>query len=688
MSDIISVPTKELQSLRERVSVLARGSAHLKLINSMLTRLSSVSGLNNVVENVLTILMLTIGGSNLILYYKVGVSWYSQDVFGVAQIMEEPRDQLVQRCIEAEAFIRSAPVVDSSRQGGVRHEAWAFPLSMQQRLLGVVVMEGMQLADASIHEELKPFFVYAALMLDNEISNYSVLEVAHNELMEAHQELECEIEARQEAEEQYRMLFEQSPDGVVLVDLVTRRPVRFNPAAHQQLGYTREEFAGLSMADIGAIGTEEDVERRTRKFMQQESVTFETLHRTKDGQTRNMLVTGKILAFEGNNFILEIFRDITDIKKMEEELLKSQKLESIGVLAGGIAHDFNNLLTAIVGNISLAAKCLDPESRPVTLLAASEKACLRARDLTQQLLTFAKGGTPAKQLSSIAALVQENASFALRGAGARCEFNIPDDLWGAEVDTGQIGQVIHTLIINAEQAMPGGGVIQVSCINVPLSGHGDVAGPWVRIDIQDTGIGIQPEYLQKIFDPYFTTKQKGSGLGLASSYSIIRKHDGRIEVESTPGIGTVFHVFLPAVAVTMAKNPPENIEVSARQGRILVMDDEQIVLDVVAEMLQLLGHEVEKVSDGAGAVLAYQSAIAAGRRFDIVILDLTVPGAMGGKEAIKQLLQLDPGVNAVVSSGYASDSTISDFTSFGFAGVLSKPYTLHDIEKKVADLLR
>jgi len=236
--------------------------------------------------------------------------------------------------------------------------------------------------------------------------------------------------------------------------------------------------------------------------------------------------------------------------------------------------------------------------------------------------------------------------------------------------------------------MPGGGVIQVSCTNVPLSGHGDVAGPWVRIDIQDTGIGIQPEYLQKIFDPYFTTKQKGSGLGLASSYSIIRKHDGRIEVESTPGIGTVFHVFLPAVAVTMAKNPPENIEVSARQGRILVMDDEQIVLDVVAEMLQLLGHEVEKVSDGAGAVLAYQSAIAAGRRFDIVILDLTVPGAMGGKEAIKQLLQLDPGVNAVVSSGYASDSTISDFTSFGFAGVLSKPYTLHDIEKKVADLLR
>ena len=687
MSDTVILPVEELQALRERVAALARGSAHLKLINSMLTRLSSASGLNNVVENILAILMETIGGSNLIVHYVVDDRWYSRDVFGIDQAMESPADPLVLRCIDAEAFVRSSPVVQSHSFGEVRQEDWAFPLMLQHRLIGVVVMEGVQLTDLSIQSELQPFFVYAALLLGNEISNYSVLELAHNELMESHQELECEVEARQEAEEHYRTLFEQSPDGVLLVDPLTKKPIRFNSAAYQQLGYNREEFAALSMADIDVIDSLEDVERRTQTFLQHGSSTFETLHRTKDGQLRNVLVTGKTISIGGDNFILTIFRDITAAKKMEEELLKSQKLESVGVLAGGIAHDFNNLLTAIVGNISLAANCLEPGSRPGMLLASSEKACMRARDLTQQLLTFAKGGSPAKQLASLAEIVRESASFALRGSGTSCEFLIPDDLWNAEVDKGQISQVIHNLMINAEQAMSGAGVIRVSCANV-AGIPGSNTEHLVRIDIQDTGIGIQQEYLQKVFDPYFTTKQKGSGLGLASSYSIIRKHDGRIEVESTPGVGTTFHVYLPAVAETAAPELVVAPVIPSRSSRILVMDDEQIVLDVVAEMLQMLGHDVEKVGNGAEALQAYRSALDAGRRFDVVILDLTVPGAMGGKEAVQLLLQIDPGVKAVVSSGYASDTTVSDFRSFGFAGVLSKPYTLHDIEKVVADLLQ
>lgn len=686
MSDTVTLPVEEIGLLRERVSTLAKGSAHLKLINSMLTRLSSVIGLSSVVENILAILMETIGGSNLILYYKVGGCWYSRDVLGTSQTMEEPRSQLVIDCLQGKTFVRSAPVVELHPLGEIRHEDWAFPLIMQQRTIGVVVMEGMQLSDESIQSELQPFFVYAALMLGNEISNYSVLEIAHNELMEAHQELECEIEARQEAEEHYRILFEQSPDGVVLVDPETKRLIRFNSAAYQQLGYTHEEFASLSIMDIDAIETEQDVEKRTQTFIEQGSTTFETLHRAKDGQLRNVLVTGKALKLDRSRLVLAIFRDITDSKKMEAELLKSQKLESIGVLAGGIAHDFNNLLTAIVGNISLVLNGMNPASRPAILLAASEKACLRARDLTQQLLTFAKGGAPAKQLSSIAGIVRESATFALRGSGAGCEFHIPDDLFNAEVDKGQISQVIHNLIINAEQAMSGGGVIRVSCINEP-GARGTAAERWVRIDIQDNGIGIQPENLQKIFDPYFTTKQKGSGLGLASSYSIIKRHGGRIEVESRLGVGTTFHVYLPAATDTeIQEQPEEDIILPSRTSRVLVMDDEQIVLDVVAEMLRYLGHDVETVRDGAEAVRVYQRAMAAGRRFDVAILDLTVPGAMGGKESLQQLLLLDPQVKAVVSSGYASDSTVSDFKSYGFAGVLSKPYTLHEIEKVVADL--
>ncbi|MDA8430090.1 MAG: ATP-binding protein [Geobacteraceae bacterium] len=686
MSATVTLAVEELTALRERVSVLAKGSAHLKLINSMLSRMSAVSGLNNVVENILTILMDTIGGSNLTLYYCVGGRWHSRDILGSARDMEAPRDPLVLLCMQAETFVRSAPVVESHPYGEIRQENWAFPLIMQSRVLGVVLMEGMQLTDTAIQGELQPFFVYAALMLGNEISNYNELEIAHNELMEAHQELECEIEARQEAEELYRILFEQSPDGVLLVDPVSRAPIRFNTAAHQQLGYTHEEFATLRIMDIDAISTAEEVEERSRTIMELGFITFEALHRTKGGQLRNVLVTLKALSIDQHRQVLAIHRDITDIKKMEEELLKSQKLESLGVLAGGIAHDFNNLLTAIMGKITLAANCLDPASRAVTLLEASEKACLRARGLTQQLLTFAKGGAPAKQLLSIAEVVRESASFALRGSAVRCEFRIPADLWSAEVDTGQISQVIHNLIVNAEQAMPAGGVIKVTCTNMPDLGHGAAGNRWIRIDIQDSGIGILPEYLHKIFDPYFTTKQKGSGLGLASSYSIISKHDGRIEVESTPGVGTTFHVYLPATGETAARNLPEAMLEPSRRRRILVMDDEEIILDVVAEMLGFLGHEVEKVHDGVEALQLYQRELTAGRRFDLVILDLTVPGAMGGKDAVNQLLKLDPEAKAVVSSGYANDTTVSEFKSCGFAGVLSKPYTLLDIAKVLADL--
>ena len=547
-------------------------------------------------------------------------------------------------------------------------------------------MEGMQLTDCAIQSELQPFFVYAALMLGNELSNYSALEIAHKELLATHRELELQIAARQEAEEHYRILFEQSPDGVLLVDPQSRMPIRFNTAAHQHLGYSREEFAALTMADIEVVDSEEELDHYAQVLMKQGFSTFETMHRAKDGQIRNVLVTGKVLPLESNKLILTIFRDITDIKKMEEELLRAQKLESVGLLAGGIAHDFNNLLMAILGNTSLARMSVPPDSRAFDLLGESEKACQRARDLTQQLLTFAKGGAPLKKLTDLGTLIQESASFAVRGSNSRCDFRIPADLWSAEIDGGQISQVIHNLVINADQAMPGGGAILVSCGNVPAPAGSMVAVNHVRIDIQDQGIGIQHDLLPKIFDPYFTTKQKGSGLGLASSYSIIRKHNGRIEVESTPGAGTTFHIYLPASTVTAVQDVPLEGTAQTRQCRILVMDDDRMVLEVVAMMLTDLGHEVETARDGAEAVIAYKKAMAEGRKFDLTILDLTVPGAMGGKEALHCLREIDPCVKAVVSSGYSDDTTVTDFRSFGFAGVLSKPYNVHDMEKTVAEL--
>ena len=681
MGDAVTIP-EEMEALRDRVASLARDNAHLKLINGMLTRLSSASGLSNVVNHILTILMETIGGTNLVIYYTMEGKWHSRDVFGVVREMASPDDPLVASALRDGVFIRSAP----SLSGDIRQETWVFPMHMQQRIIGAVAMEGMQLTDSAIQSELQPFFVYAALMLGNELSNYSALEIAHKELLATHRELELQIAARQEAEEHYRILFEQSPDGVLLVDPQSRMPIRFNTAAHQHLGYSREEFAALTMADIAVVDSEEDLDQCAQVLMKQGFSTFEALHRAKDGQIRNVLVTGKVLPLESNKLILTIFRDITDIKKMEEELLRAQKLESVGLLAGGIAHDFNNLLMAILGNTSLARMSVPPDSRAFDLLGESEKACQRARDLTQQLLTFAKGGAPLKKLTNLGKLIQESATFAVRGSNSRCDFRIPADLWNAEIDGGQISQVIHNLVINADQAMPGGGTILVSCGNIPAPAGSVAAVNYVRIDIQDHGIGIQLDLLPKIFDPYFTTKQKGSGLGLASSYSIIRKHNGRIEVESTPGAGTTFHIYLPAATETAVQDAPAEETAHSRQCRILVMDDDNMVLEVVAMMLTDLGHEVETAQDGAEAVVAYKKAMAEGRKFDLTILDLTVPGAMGGKEALHCLRELDPGVKAVVSSGYSDDTTVTDFRSFGFSGVLSKPYNVHDMEKTVAEL--
>lgn len=682
MSETVTLTRAELTTLQGRVNALARENAHLKLINSMLTRLSSVSGLENVIEHILSILMETIGGSNLIVYCAIEGCWRSRDIYGTVRELAALDDPLVARAVQDGCSLRSIPEVNRA----TGFETWIFPLVLQQRTIGVVVMEGMQLADDNIHSELQPFFTYAALMLGNEITNYSELEAVHRSLLETHLELEREIVVRSEAEGHYQMLFEQSPDGIVLFDPITIMPMQFNSSAHTQLGYTREEFAGLHIWDYSVSEDEAEVNRHAHRIDKQGWDDFETKHRTKSGEIRDVSVKVRKMTIHGREMVHTVFRDITVSKKMEEELLKSQKLESIGVLAGGIAHDFNNLLMAILGNISLAGMSLASDSPAANLLGESEKACLQARNLTQQLLTFAKGGAPLKKLTSLAELVTESATFALRGSGASCYFRIADDLWSAEIDRGQISQVIHNLVINAAQAMPTGGIIRVSCDNVTFPGDRPGLQTCLRISIKDQGIGIPADLLPRIFDPYFTTKQKGNGLGLASAYSIVKRHNGCIEVESTMGVGSTFTVYLPAASERAIPEIAAAEQLSSRVCRILVMDDEEMVLEVVTMMLTHLGHVVETVHDGDQAIRVYRQALDAGSRFDIVILDLTVSGGMGGRETVRHLHELDPTVKAVVSSGYASDSTIADFRAYGFSGVLSKPYHLHDVRKLVAEL--
>lgn len=387
---------------------------------------------------------------------------------------------------------------------------------------------------------------------------------------------------------------------------------------------------------------------------------------------------------ESGNVVMvtEYVRNITERKRLEEEVRKSHKLESLGILAGGIAHDFNNLLTGILGNISLAKLMLSHEEKSYIRLESAEKAAERARDLTQQLLTFSKGGAPIKKTALIEQIVIDSASFVLRGSNVSCEFIIPDYVWPVEADEGQMSQVINNLIINADQAMPEGGKICVTIENLTV-GPKDILtvkeGRYVKLCIEDHGIGIAELHLQKIFDPYFTTKQKGSGLGLATVYSIIKNHGGYIMVESTVGTGTTFQIYLPASENEITDtNQSENNPLSG-SGKILIMDDEEILREVAGEILSHLGYRVVVCSEGSEAISLYQEAMRSDDPFAAVIMDLTIPGGMGGKDTMKNLLEIDSGVKGIVSSGYCNDPILAHYREYGFISVVTKPYNMEEL---------
>jgi PAS domain S-box-containing protein len=391
---------------------------------------------------------------------------------------------------------------------------------------------------------------------------------------------------------------------------------------------------------------------------------------------------GMIVSIDGIVF------DISDRKRMEEELIKIQKLESIGVFAGGIAHDFNNILATLVGNISLAKDKEMSKDEIFELLSGAEKASKRAQSLTKQLLTFAKGGTPVKETAAVGDVIKESSSFVLRGSKSGCEFSIAKDLWPVDADVGQISQVVNNIVINANQAMPEGGIIKIKAENLIIENGNQwklKPGRYILISIKDKGIGIASKHFSKIFDPYFTTKQMGSGLGLSTSYSIIKNHDGHITVESKLGSGTTFHIYLPASENSVPIK--EEIRVIKGHGRILVMDDDEMLREVVGKMLKTFGYDPEFARDGAEAIKMYDKSNEAEKPYDAVILDLTVPGGMGGKEAIQKLLVIDPEAKIIVSSGYSDDRILSNFQEYGLKGVIPKPFELGALSKVLHEVL-
>ena len=472
-----------------------------------------------------------------------------------------------------------------------------------------------------------------------------------------------------------------------------------NDAACALLGYSREELLSMKVSDVEAMESPEDVAHHIRRVIESGHDRFETRHMRKDGSIIDTEVSVKFIDIKGGQFYAFI-RDITERKRaeerkiarlIEEERVKTQRLESLGVLAGGIAHDFNNILTVIMGNISFAIQFLNPSDKLYKNLSEAEKAIVLAQDLTMQLLTFSKGGTPVKTILPIAAVVRESVEFALRGSNVMCNFVIPEGLKAVEADEGQIRQVIHNLVINSLQAMPEGGIISLQCKNVFIGQDDLIAlkeGEYVKISLEDRGIGIPEDHITRIFDPFFTTKQKGSGLGLATSYSIIKKHDGLITVSSKLGAGTIFSVYLPASDKEVAYASREmNVPVSGT-GKILVMDDEEIIRRLAGDILGYLGYKVELAATGEEAIGKFQNARDSGEPFDLLIMDLTIPGAMGGKEAIELLLRIDPRVKAIVSSGYSNDPILADYRKHGFSGVVTKPYRVAEFSQIVHEVIK
>jgi PAS domain S-box-containing protein len=507
--------------------------------------------------------------------------------------------------------------------------------------------------------------------------------------------------ALRESEQRLSSIFNTAGDVIYYLEVQEGENYRFvsvNPAFCKVTGLPQEAVIGKRVDEVVPEPSLSMVLGKYRQAIGDKTIVrWEETSDYPTGRLTAEVCISPVFDDTGYcQYLVGSVHDITDRKRLEEEQQRVAKLESVGLLAGGIAHDFNNILTSILGNISLASMEAAPGSELQNSLEQAEKASQRAKALTVQLLTFSKGGAPVLKLASLTELLKDTAGFALSGSKVKCNFTIPSDLWHAEIDAGQVSQVIHNLVINAQQAMPAGGSIEINAENIALSKTQSLGrglplkeGDYVRIAITDHGIGIPEDHLEKIFDPFFTTKQKGNGMGLAISFSIARQHGGHISVESELGTGSSFYLYLPASTETVTPEHAEKKAIKpAGKARILVMDDEKGVREIAGRLLKHIGYkDIEFAEDGAEAIKLYKAAMESGNPFTMAILDLTIAGGMGGEETIKKLLKIDPGVKAIVSSGYVDDPVMAKHIDHGFSGVVAKPYTIAELRKAVQDVI-
>ncbi len=500
-----------------------------------------------------------------------------------------------------------------------------------------------------------------------------------------------------ESEQFIRGILDTVDEGFIVIDREFRI-ITANKAYCEQVGAACEDILGKHCYEVSHQETGpcfEGGEECAPRQVFETGKPYSALHKHRDAKGMTMYVETKgfpIRDRSGNVVsVIETVNNITEKHLLEEERLKTQKLESIGTLAGGIAHDFNNLLQGIFGYLSMAKMTLGQKEKAQAMLEQAEKALHQSVNLTTQLLTFSKGGKPIMKTIAVMPVIENAVKFALSGSRSTYELAGAADLWQVEADGGQLGQVIQNIVLNADQAMPLGGKVVISARNLPASDRSipqELNGrDVVLISIQDTGVGISEQYLSKIFDPYFTTKEKGSGLGLATTYSIVKNHGGAIRVQSVVDRGTTFFLYLPASQKSSAELNGPKMRSGRRTGRILVMDDEEVVRLVAAEMLSALGHEAVFAETGEAAVDAYRSARDADKPFDAVILDLTIRGGMGGAETLHALRGIDAQVKGVVSSGYSDDAIAAGYREQGFKAFLKKPYNFDELQDVLDKLL-
>lgn len=587
----------------------------------------------------------------------------------------------------------AAPPVeyDLDIKGKTNHfEARIVPYQNDQLIVLIRNISERKNAEAAIRE--------AEVKLKEELEEKIITRTL--EIQEANARLQQEILEREKAERElalnekrFRALAQNSTDMILILG-ADGAITYSSPSVESWIGYRPDALTGRNAYEFVHPDEHRVLVKNIKRCLENPGLNIDISHRVKRADGGYSCVEGVIrnlIEVEGIGGIVANIRDVTVRKRLQEDIIRTSKLESLGILAGGIAHDFNNILMGIIGNVALAKKKVEPGGKTHEILIRAENIAYRAKTLTEQLITFSRGGMPITRVVRINDLVSDVSRFAASGSNVSCRFRLAPDLWAADIDEGQIAQVMTNLVINSKQAMPDGGVLEVATENVTIDDTPEEGGRknFIRITVRDHGHGISEENLSRIFDPYFSTKPNGSGLGLSTTYSIIKNHGGSISVSSAVGAGTTFLIDIPAVTDREPSEPPSDLmfEEDLRGLRVLIMDDDETVIVPLYEMLMEFGIKVSVARNGEEAIGIYRQNMETGRPIDLVIMDLVVKGGLGGVETIGRLRQIDPNVRAIVSSGYSSDPLMADYRKYGFAGVLNKPYKQDELSKLINSIV-